>query len=214
MMKSIITLAFGIWSAAAFAQHSVEITEGATSFSSGNHNTLSFVINNADIKDVSKAWSRELRGWKCRPKGRQELTSTGCSTRSMGDRPFYVVSSVEEIPNKGVRVRAAFDLGGAYMSSTAHPDRYQAARQLLQAFAVEQTKVAIRAEIVAAQKLLAERQSAFTAAQRKEQQMKDEIAEREKLLASAKKAQIEKLAELDAQRAVVAGLEEKLKKIK
>jgi hypothetical protein len=213
-MRTIGILALALFSTTAFAQQTVEITEGGTNFTSGNHNTLSFIISNANLKDVSKAWAKELQGWKCRPKGKQELTSADCSTRSMGDRPFYVLSSVEEVPSQGVRVRAAFDLGGAYLSSAAHPDRYQAARQLLHAFAAEQTRVVIRAEIGAAQKLLAERQAAFTAAQRKEQQMKDEIAEREKLLEAAKKTQIDKLAELDAQRAVLTGLEEKLKTVK
>lgn len=214
MIRSIGILALALLGTDSFAQQAVEVSEGGTNFSSGNHNTLSVIINNADPKVVSKAWARELRGWKCRPKGRQELTSKDCRTRSMGDRPFYVLSSVDEVSGKGVRVRAAFDLGGAYLSSTAHPDRFQAARQLLYVFAAEQTRVAIRAEIEAAQKLLAERQAAFTAAQRKEQQMKDEIVERERQLEAAKKAQIEKLAELDAQRAVVTGLEEKLKAVK
>lgn len=220
-MRAILLIAALLSLKQVAAQDSIEITESVSTFSTGSHNTLSFVVNNANLKDVSGGWSDLLKDWKCKPKGKTEWQSEECKAKTMGDRPFYVVSVVEEVPGTGVRVRAAFDLGGAYMSSTAHPDRFSAAKLMLHNLAVEQAKVVVRTEIAAAQKLLADRQAEFAALQKAEQKLESDIADFQKKIEEAKvgigasrQAQATKLVEVDAQRAVVQSLENKLNAVK
>jgi hypothetical protein len=204
-----------------FAQKAIEITEAPSNFSTGSQNALSFVIYNGDLKDVRKDWEKELRGWKCKPKGKDELVAEECSHKSMGDRAFFVYSKVEEVPNEGVRITAAFDLGGAYMSSKDHPDRFLAAKKLVYDFAVSETKEVVKGEIKAAEKLLSDRRSELSALEKSQQQQEAAIRDSEKKIEEAKAAiarlksdQEAKKAEMAAQEGVVNGLNEKLKAVK
>ncbi len=204
-----------------FAQKAIEISEGASNFSTGSQNALSFIIQNGDAKEVGKDWEKELKSWKCKPKGKDELVAEECSHKSMGDRSFFVYSKVEDVPNEGVRITAAFDLGGAYMTSKDHPDRFLAAKKLLYDFAVAETKEVVKGEIKLAEKLLSDRQSELSSLEKNQQQQEGAIQDYEKKIEEAKAAivrlkeeQVAKKGEITAQEGVVKGLNDKLQAVK
>jgi hypothetical protein len=204
-----------------FAQKAIEISEGASNFSTGSQNALSFIIQNGDTKSVGKDWEKELKSWKCKPKGKDELVAEECSHKSMGDRSFFVYSKVEDVPNEGVRITAAFDLGGAYMTSKDHPDRFLAAKKLLYDFAVAETKEVVKGEIKLAEKLLSDRQSELSSLEKNQQQQEGAIQDYEKKIEEAKAAivrlkeeQVAKKGEIAAQEGVVKGLNDKLQAVK
>ncbi len=220
-MKHLSVLPLLLLAQTVLGQQPIVISEGVSAFSTGSQNTLSFMVNNANVSDVTKGWQDVLNGWKCKPKGKQEWISKDCKAKTMGERTFYVYSVIEEVAGQGVRLRAAFDLGGAHLSSAAHPEQFKAAEKMLYDLAVEQTRVAVRAEVAAAQKILSDRQAELVALQNTERKLESDIQEYQKKIEESKigigasrQAQTTKLSELDAQRAVVRGIEEKLKAIK
>lgn len=220
-MKRVLLLVSIILNQTAHAQQLVEITESTQTFSTGNHNAMSLVVNNAKVDDVTKGWADVLKAWKCKPKGKQEWLAKDCKAKTMGERPFYVQSVIEEVKGQGVRLRVAFDLGGAHLSSTAHAAQYKAAEAMLRDFALEQTRIAVRAEVAAAQKILADRQAELVALQNTERKLEADILDYQKKIEDSKigigasrQAQNTKLLEIDAQKRVVQGIEEKLKAIK
>ena len=220
-MKHLVILTLLLLAQTVLGQQPIVISEGVSTFSTGSQNTLSFVVNNASVSDVTKGWQDVFKGWKCKPKGKQEWVAKECKAKNMGERTFYVYSIIEEVAGQGVRLRAAFDLGGAHLTSAAHPEQFKAAEKILYDLAVEQTKVAVRAEVAAAQKILSDRQAELVALQNTERKLESDIQEYQKKIEDSKigigasrQAQTTKLSELDAQRAVVRGIEEKLKAIK
>lgn len=203
------------------AQKAINITEGPANFSTGSQNALSFIIYNGDLKSVGKDWEKELRGWKCKPKGKDELVAEDCSHKSMGDRAFFVFSKVEDVPNEGVRITAAFDLGGAYMNSKDHPDRFLAAKKLVYDFAVTETKEVVKDEIKVAEKLLSDRKGELSALEKNQQQQESAIKDFEKKIEESRTAishlkdqQTSKTGEINSQETVLKGLNEKLKSVK
>jgi hypothetical protein len=220
-MKYLVILTLLLLAQTVLGQQPIVISEGVSTFSTGSQNTLSFVVNNASVSDVTKGWQDVLKGWKCKPKGTQEWVAKECMAKNMGERTFYVYSIIEDVAGQGVRLRAAFDLGGAHLTSAAHPEQFKAAEKILYDLAVEQTKVAVRAEVAAAQKILSDRQAELVALQNTERKLESDIQEYQKKIEDSKigigasrQAQTTKLSEIDAQRAVVRGIEEKLKAIK
>jgi len=220
-MKQLITLLLIFICTDLSAQKAIDITEGVSNFSTGSQNALSFTIQNGDLKDVRKDWEKELRGWKCKPKGKDELVAEECSHKSMGDRSFFVFSKVEDVPNEGVRITAAFDLGGAYMTSKDHPDRFLAAKKLLYDFAVAETKEVVKGEIKVAEKLLSDRRSELSSLEKNQQKQESDIKDFEKKIEEArgaiarlKEEQATKKGEIAAQEGVVKGLNDKLKAVK
>ncbi len=220
-MKQLAIFPLLLISHIALAQLPVVISEGVSTFSTGSQSTLSFVVNNANMNDVTKGWQDVLKGWKCKPKGKQEWIAKECKAKTMGERSFYVHSVIEEVAGQGVRLRAAFDLGGAHLSSVAHPEQFKAAEKMLYDFAVEQTKVAVRAEVAAAQRILSDRQAELVTLQNTERKLESDILEYQRKIEESKigigasrQAQTTKLSEIDAQRAVVRGIEEKLNSVK
>lgn len=204
-----------------FAQKDIVISEGSNAFSTGNQNAFHFTIYNGDIKAITKAWEKELKGWKGKVGGKSEIFVDDCKVKSMGDNTFDVYSKIENVLGEGIRVWTAFDLGGAYLSSVAHPDRYQAARLLLYNFAVDQTKEVVKAEISVAQKLLSDRDSELNALVKNQQKLESDIATYLKQIEDAKAAivtlkglQTGKQGEIEAQKAILKGLDDKLKAVK
>jgi len=220
-MRHCFVLALLLIASTTFAQKDIVIMEGASAFSTGSQNALYFTIYNGDIKAITSAWVKELKGWKGKVRSKGEIFVDDCKVKSMGDNTFDAYSKVESVLGEGIRVWVAFDLGGAYLSSAAHPDRYQAARLLLYSFAVDQTKEVVKAEIGVAQKLLSDREAELNALVKNQQKLESDIASFEKQIEAAKGgivtlkgSQASKQFEIDAQKTVVKGLDDKLKAVK
>ncbi len=219
-MKSFPLVALLLVSSLAFAQKKIEITEGTSAFSTGSQNALSFVIHNGNMKDVTKAWEKKLKDWKGKVSNKKELFADDCSVKEMGSNTFDVYSKVEEVLGEGIRVYAAFDLGGAYLSLAAHPDKFMVAKNVLYAFAVEQTKEVVKGEIGLAEKILSDKEAELLLLAKTQAQLEAEIADCLKKIEESKvaivglgQAQLVKKSEVEMQKAVVKGLDEKMKAV-
>lgn len=219
-MKSFPIAALLLVSSLAFAQKKIEIIEGTSAFSTGSQNALSFIIHNGNMKDVTKAWEKKLKDLKGKVSNKKELFADDCSVKEMGANSFDVYSKVEEALGEGIRVYAAFDLGGAYLSMAAHPDKYMVAKNILYAFALEQNKEVVRTEIELAKKILSDREAELFLMAKTQTQLEAEIVDCLKRIEESRlaivglgQAQIAKKLDIDAQKAVVFGLDEKMKAV-
>lgn len=205
----------------AFAQKPIQISEGVSAFTNGSQNALSFVIYNGDQKTIESAWAKELKNWKGKVKFKKEFFADDCKVKSMGDNTFDVYSKVETLLGEGVKVTTAFDLGGAYLSLAAHPDKYKAAEAMLYNFALEQTREVVRTEVRLAQKILSDRETELSTMAVTQAKMEQDISSMEKsirdtrtAIESLKQSQVSKRLEVDSQKVVVKGLDDKLKAVK
>jgi hypothetical protein len=219
-MRTLPLVALLLLSSVSFAQKKIDITEGASAFLNGSQNAFSFIIYNADLKTVSKAWEKQLKDLKGKVSNKKEFFADNCSVKEMGANAFDVYSKVEEALGEGIRVTVAFDLGGAYMSSAAHPDKVVAAKVILYNFAVEQTREVVKTEIELAKQQLEFKEKELSLLMANEQELKRAIADYEDKIAQAKTGieglkalQTTKMGEVEMQKTVVKGLDDKLKSV-
>ncbi|MGK0389673.1 MAG: vacuolar-type H+-ATPase subunit I/STV1 [Maribacter sp.] len=146
---TIILLAF----ATTFSQAQIE--EGVRSMSQGSNNSLSLDIPEANSKLAKKVWTKYLKS-----------NSKGSKTKSDKKTGMIFTDNAEVISiggantidiymrftDVGENVNATiwYDLGGAYLSSEMHGDKYNEGEKFLMRFAiavaVESTKLELNAE--------------------------------------------------------------------
>ena len=211
---------FIAFTSSAFAQKKIEITEGTSAFLNGSQNAFSFVIYNGDMKEVTKAWEKQLKDLKGKVSSKDEIFADDCKVKEMGSNTFDVYSKVEEALGEGIRVYAAFDLGGAYLSSAAHPAKVIPAKNMLYNFALEQTREVVKGEIKLAEKVLGEREAEFAALAKNQSQLESDIIDYQKKIENSKAAiiaiqqlQMAKRTEVEIQKTVAKGLDDKMKAV-
>jgi len=219
-MKAFPLIAFVCLASVAFAQKKIEVIEVKRVFSTGTQNALSFVIYNANLKDVSKAWEKQLKELDGKVSNKKEYFADNCLVKEMGSNSFDVYSNLEESLGEGIRVYAAFDLGGAYLSLASHSNQFTIAKNILYTFALEQNRAVVNAEIESANKVLSNKEAELILLAKTQTQLEEEIAECVKKIEDSKTAiiglgqsQVVKKSEIDAQKAVVVGFNEKLKAV-
>lgn len=211
---------FIAFTSSAFAQKKIEITEVTSAFLNGSQNAFSFVIYNGDMKEVTKAWEKQLKDLKGKVSSKDEIFANDCKVKEMGSNTFDVYSKVEEALGEGIRVYAAFDLGGAYLSSVAHPAKVIPAKNMLYNFALEQTREVVKDEIKLAEKVLGEREAEFAALTKNQSQLESDIIDFQKKIEASKAAiiaiqqlQMAKRTEVEIQKTVAKGLDDKMKAV-
>ena len=219
-MKAFPLIAFLCLTSMAFAQKKIEVTEVKRVFSTGTQNALSFVIYSGNLKEVSKAWEKQLKELNGKVSTKKEFFADNCLMKEMGSNSFDVYSNLEESLGEGIRVYAAFDLGGAYLSMALHSNQFTLAKNILYMFAVEQNKAVVNSEIESASKVLANKEAELILLTKTQTQLEAEITDCLKKIEDSKAAiiglsqsQVVKKSEIDAQNAVVVGLNEKLKAV-
>lgn len=149
MLRTISTLFFVALLNFAFAQK-INVTEDYNTLSVGNVNTICVTVYGMSMDDVEKAWKKQLKDWNGDVKMKKEIFADNCLIKDMSANTFDVYSVLKEIDG-GVKIISAFDLGGAYLSSSEHKEQFAVISKKLYDFGVEQTKEAISSDIKAAE---------------------------------------------------------------
>lgn len=128
-----------------------QISEKTVKMSQGANNALVLEIPNADagltadvwkdymkdFYDAKPKWDRKAREWVCDD---AEITAVGRGNT------IDIYANVEEKGNSSF-LYAWFDLGGAYLSSREHPERYAEAEKVMVRFALEVAQEKTRQEL-------------------------------------------------------------------
>lgn len=146
---TIILLVF----ATTFSQAQIE--EGVRSMSQGSNNSLSLDIPEADSKLAKKVWTKFLKSNTKKGKTKSDkktglIFTDDAEIMSLGGA--NTVDLYMRFTDVGENVNATlwFDLGGAYLSSEMHGDKYNEGEKFLMRFAIavaiESTKLELKAE--------------------------------------------------------------------
>ena len=95
------------------------MNEAVVAIDGKSRNSLSIIIKDATVDDVKKAWKKQLKDLKGKVSDKTIIFADDCQLKSMGDNTFDVYSVIEDLGENGIKVSAAFDLGGAYLSTTS-----------------------------------------------------------------------------------------------
>lgn len=145
-----IFLFFGIQSS--FAQ----ISEEERYMNAGNNNALVLEIPDADDKLVEKLWKKYMKQYKGKTKKvkkADEYLTDDAKIAVLGSNTVDVYSNVEERGSNAF-LTMWVDLGGSYVNSFDHPDKYNECEKILMRFAIEVAKEQTRQELAGEEKRL------------------------------------------------------------
>ena len=125
----------------AFAQTAV-VKEGNNSMSLGSYNSLSVDLPGTETKEVEKAWDKFLDDYKGKTKKDKktgEIFTDNAVIKPWGNNTVDIYAKVTPSSSGkgalGNKLDVWFDLGGAYLGSSSHQDKYKYAEKMLQDFA-------------------------------------------------------------------------------
>ena len=220
-MKKILITALVLCSFGGFGQSAISVEERTVAIDGVSRNSLTVTIPGGNTDDIIKAWKKQLKDLKGKVSDKTIIFGDDCRSKEMGDNTFDIYSLVEEATENGVRLVVAFDLGGAYLSTADHPERYPAGEKIVYDFAVEQTKEVVRGEIEAATKSLDGFEKDLGGLAKDKAGFEKDIADYEKKIQEAKLAieknvnsQMVKQKEIDGMKAVLKDLDAKLKSVR
>jgi hypothetical protein len=144
MLKTVLFLFSIIISTGAFAQYKVVVSEKSVKFNDGDYNSFSVTIYELPVKEVEKLWKKEMKDMKANVSSKKgEMKGDDAQLKSMGENTFDIYSKAIKT-EKGVDISIAFDLGGAFLSSSQHSDQAKEMKKIIYEFAVDGTKEGIR----------------------------------------------------------------------
>lgn len=133
------------------------VRETSASMSLGNNNAIMLEMDYADASKVLEVFDKYVSDFKAKTKTKKgELFADNAMIKSIaGNNTVDIYARAEKGMNKVV-LTVWFDLGGAYLSSRSHPDKYLEAEKWLYEFAKIMVKKGIEDELKAEQKKLSD----------------------------------------------------------
>jgi len=176
-MKKIILLslfsAFTTWS---WAQK-ITVHESRENIGGGNHNALVVQVYGADAKDVEKEWKSKMKDLGAKVSNNKgEWFGDNAVIKEMGNNTIDIYARVDDKKTE-VDLVVAFDLGGAFLNSSEHADKYKIVEKMMHDFAVKMTKDAIEYQLKNQQKALDKLTSQQKDLEKQNKNLNDEITD-------------------------------------
>ena len=154
-MKHIITLTFILISLSSFAQK-IKTAESTEHIGGNKNPALVVTIYDATPEDVESKWKSLMKSYKGKMSTSEGVFADNAVISSInGNNTIDVYAKAEKIKDGETKLTVAFDLGGAFLSSSNNKDKFNEAKRIVNDFAVKTTKEAIAGQRKAAERLLA-----------------------------------------------------------
>lgn len=189
-MKTILTFLLIATTCTTFSQE-VKTEEKSIPFSSGSKNSIVVSIPNTTSDFIEKEIKDEMKNWGGKySSSKGEFSILQGQIKELGEKLFDGYAKIVSDKDGIVVVAFAFDLGGAYLTSTEHKEQFTAMNNKVKAFAVKVAKDATQQELDEQQKIL-------KAAQKDQESLEKDKASLEQDIESYKKKIEEALKQID-----------------
>ncbi len=210
-----------MFSTVSFSQNKIEIKSGTDKFSVGKADVLIANIYDADVEYVKKSWKKLIKRYSGSVKMGSEIFADDVTIKKLSTNTADIYAKINSKKDNIVEIIVAVDLGGAFLSKSAHPDKFKVFEEILKTFATEVSKEAVREEIDTQEKILSKMEkgqeklvSDKEKLQSEIEKYKQKIIDNEKEIEQNTKAQEEKQKLIKAQKAVILKLSDKERAIK
>ena len=206
-----------------FSQHKIKVEETSYGFSTGKQHALSVIVFESTTKDVSKAWQKKLKDFKGKISEKKgEIFADNALIKDFKDNNTVdIYSRFEETKDGNTKMFVAVDMGGAYLSSSDHPEKFKAMEKILHDFAKKISEDVVNKQIKDASKILAGLKDEQKDLTKKNEDLHQDIDNYNKKIKKAEEDiktnlanQEAKKKEIEAQQKAVDALQEKLTGIK
>lgn len=219
ILLSAITI---LWVFPSFSQTEINVMEASESFESGSHNSLTVLIPQASIDDVEKGWKKILKDFSPdKISVKKEIFADNATIKEISANTMDIYAKAVQEEETVVKLIVAFDLGGAFLSSSQHGAQYDAAKKIVYNFAVQTTKEALKGLQKEAEKVLKEKEKEKEdlvdeneSLHKNIEDYKKKIEEAEKDIEENVKLQETKQKEIEDQKIVIEEIIKKEKSVK
>ena len=187
-----------------FAQPAIDVIEESVAMSMGTKTAFSTTLKDADLGEAEKVLKQYLKEFKGKWSGstKSEIMLDDATIRAMSDNTVDVYIKMYEA-SKDVRFYAAFDLGGAFVSTESHADQAEVAARLVKDFALEYYKVRTEEELKEEEKTLKGLEKELDDLIKDKDKMKKDIGSAERDIDRARQDIAENEADQDRKRAEI-----------
>lgn len=142
-MKKLTVLLLAAGLTSAIKAQKITVSESREDIGGGKNNALIVTVYGADAKDVEKSWKSKMKDYGAKVSNNKgELQGNNAIIKDMGPKYMDIYAKVEDQKDE-VKLIVAFDLGGAFLNSSDHRDKYKVAETILHDFAFNMTKEAL-----------------------------------------------------------------------
>lgn len=222
-MKKNILLIVSVLTATTISAQKINIKEGSESFSTGKQNAITTTIYENTKDNVESKWKSLLKDFKNEKVKEQkgEIFGDNVVIKDWGNDPVDVYTTFEEDKKaKTVVMHVAFDLGGAYMSSSSHKDKFNYAEKMVKDFAVKMTKEPLEEKVKDSEKALGKLEDNQKDLEKENKNLKsdiesykDKIKKAEEDISKNEQNQSKKKSEIEVQKKAVEEAKKMLDKV-
>lgn len=214
MQKIILLIGFIVLSFAGYSQK-IEAKETNGRFGKESKNAIVTTVYYSDIKTVESEINKFIKSYKGKASKKKGIIfGDDLIIPTLSANSVDVYFAVSEQKTGEVEVMAAFDLGGAYLSSSMHPDQFNRALNMIRDIAFNITEKAYAGKVKNEEKKLNDAERDFEKLKSKKESL---IKENEdyKYKIEKNEKEIESLTKMiDEQESVLKEMRKEFEKIK
>ncbi|MCH7534262.1 MAG: hypothetical protein IH948_00670 [Bacteroidetes bacterium] len=151
-MKKLISVVVAIAMVGHVFGQKLTVKEGKESIGGESNHVLTVRIFQGDEKQIMKDWKSVMKKNKGKTSNeKKELFADDVELKSVSTNSIDIWARVEP-DGDAKKLIVGFNLGGAYLSSRSHPEKFNGASKMLLEFAIKTSKNAVEAEIKEADK--------------------------------------------------------------
>ena len=133
----------------------VSLDERNATFNVGSRNALLVTIPYSNSDFIEKKIKEEVKNWGGKnSSSKGEYTTTQSQIKELGEKPFDSFVKIVDAKEGMITVAFAFDLGGAFLSSSAHSAQYSAISKKIKDFSLSTSKEFVNEELKENQSIL------------------------------------------------------------
>jgi hypothetical protein len=142
-MKYTILLSICLITCSAFAQK-IKVVESDERVGGGKNPALVVSIYEATVDEVGSKWKSLMKSYKAKVDMKDEVFADNAVISAINDNnTIDIYAKIEKVNDGETKITVAFNLGGAFLSSSVNKDKFNEAKRLLNDFAIKTTKEAI-----------------------------------------------------------------------
>ena len=206
----------------------IKVTESNERIGNGKNNALVVTIYEATPDEIGSKWKSLMKDHKGKVTMGDEIFADNAVIKTINDNnTIDVYAKVEKVKDGESKLTVAFDLGGAFLNSSDHKEKFNEAKKIVYDFAVTTTKDAIAGQRKAAEKVFSKLEDDQHDLEKQQNKLNSnvedykgkiddynkKIKEAQDNLAKNKTDQEKKKVELDAQKKVVDAVTAKEKAV-
>lgn len=219
-MKKIFGLLFMLATYHYATSQEIKVKEDKENIADAKNPVLTVMIYEADESSVEKAWKNLMKDYGAKVSMKSEIFADNVVITDLSANTVDVYAFTKKA-DEGVKLVVGFDLGGAFVSSSTHSTEYKAAEKIIQKFAIDVSKEAVREKLDDAKDKQKELESELSDLKKKNEKLhkdieeyKQKITEAEENIVINEKTQETKTKEIEEQTKAVETVQKKLDDIK